>query len=79
MKKIIDLLQELYPEHADEFTESDDFISDGLLDSFDIQTLFSTIDEEYGVTLNGSDLAPQNFSSVESIRDLLENHGITGV
>ena len=79
MKKVIDILKELYPEVADEFETSEDFIGDGLLDSFAIQLLFNTLEEEYGVTLKGTDLAPQNFASLDSIRDLLEAHGITDV
>ena len=79
MKKIEELLKELYPEVADEFDDSDDFISDGLLDSIDIQRLFDAVEEEYGITLKGSELMPQNFKSVVSIRELLEDHDITGV
>ena len=79
MKKVLDLLQELYPDFADEFATSDDFISDGLLDSFAIQLLFNAIDEEYGVQLRGSDLTPQNFASLDAIRDMLAAHGVTDV
>ena len=76
MKKILELLQEL---HEDEdFSQSDDFISDGLIDSVDLQHLTAKIEEEYGVHLAGTDLMPQNFSNVESIRDLLETYGVTG-
>ena len=79
MKKITEILRECYPNIADEFAKSDDFISDGLLDSIEIQLLFNTLEDEYGITLSGSDLMPQNFASVESIRDLLEAHDVTGV
>ena len=79
MKKVLDLLQELYPDYAEEFTTSDDFISDGLIDSMGIQLLFSSIEDEYGVTLGGSELIPQNFASLDSIRELLEAHGVTDV
>ena len=79
MKKIDELLKELYPEVANEFDTSEDFVSDGLLDSFAMQLLFNTIEEEYGVTLQGTDLTPQNFASFEAIRDLLESYGVTGI
>lgn len=76
MKKILDLLQEL---HEDEdFSKSEDFISDGLIDSVDLQHLVASIEKEYGVHLAGTDLLPQNFASVDAIRDLLENYGIDG-
>lgn len=75
MKKITELLHEL---HEDEdFSKSEDFISDGLIDSVDLQHLTAKIEDEYGVHLAGTDLMPQNFISVESIRELLENYGVT--
>ena len=49
MKKIIDILQESYPDVADEFETSDDFISDGLIDSVDLQELFAMIEKEYDI------------------------------
>ncbi|MBR1729091.1 MAG: acyl carrier protein [Selenomonadaceae bacterium] len=77
MKKIIDLLQELHPEF--DYSKSDDFISDGLIDSIDMQELFAKIEEEYNVELAGTDLAPQNFRSIETIKELLAAHDIKDV
>ncbi|MBR1419922.1 MAG: acyl carrier protein [Selenomonadaceae bacterium] len=74
MKKIIDILREVHPN--ENFEASDDFISDGLLDSFDLQDLFARLEEEYGIELAGTDLAPQNFQTIESIKDLLESRGV---
>ena len=76
MKKIADILKEL---RADEdFSKSDNFVSDGLIDSADLQRLIALIEETYDIRLAGTDLMPQNFSSVESIRELLSNYGIKG-
>ena len=74
MKKIIDILNELHPDYN--YRGSEDFISDGLLDSIDLQELFSMIEEEYNIELAGTDLAPQNFKNIEIIRDLLKSRGI---
>ena len=74
MKKIIDILREVHPN--ENFEASDDFISDGLLVSFDLQDLFARLEEEYGIELAGTDLAPQNFQTIESIKDLLESRGV---
>ena len=76
MKKIIEVLQQLNPDN--DYTKSEDFISDGLIDSIDMQELFALLEEEYGVELAGTEMAPQNFSSIEAIRDLLESHGVKG-
>ena len=73
MKTIKELLNKLHPEY--DYDSSDDFISDGLIDSIDMQELFAMIEEEYGIELAGTDLAPQNFQSIESIKELLAAHG----
>lgn len=76
MKKIMELLQGVNKD-AD-FTKSDDFISDGLLDSMDLQMLAVAIEDEYGVKVAGTDLVPMNFASIEAIKDLLRSHGVEG-
>ena len=43
MKSIAEILKEIRPEF--DFTASRDFISDGMLDSFDIVTLVSALDK----------------------------------
>ena len=73
MKTINDLLLQLHPDF--DYESSDDFISDGLIDSIDMQELFAMIEEEYGIELAGTDLAPQNFRSIETIKELLAAHG----
>ena len=76
MKKIIELLQDVNKD-AD-FIKSDDFISDGLLDSMDLQMLAVAIEDEYGVKIAGTDLMPMNFVSIEAIEDFLRSHGVEG-
>ena len=74
MTKIIDILRKFNPKN--DYETSDDFISDGLIDSIDLQELFALLEEEYGVELAGTDMIPQNFASIEAIRDLLASHGV---
>lgn len=62
---VLALLMEIRPEL--DFTKSADFISDGLLDSFDIITLVSVLEEKYGIKVDGLDIVPENFSSVKDI------------
>lgn len=76
MKKIIDILKEINPEN--DYEKSDDFISDGLIDSIDMQDLFARFEEEYDIEFAGTDLTPQNFMSIDAIRDLLERRGVKG-
>ena len=43
-----------------------------------LQHLTAKIEDEYGVHLAGTDLMPQNFANVDSIRDLLNGYGVSG-
>lgn len=75
MNDIAEMLIELKPEVN--FGESDDFIMDGLLDSFDIISLTSMIEEKYGIAVDGLDIVPENFCSVEAIAELVRKSGGT--
>ncbi len=74
-KKIIDILTELRPEF--DFSEDVNFIEEGMLDSFDIVNLVATLDEQFGISIDGMDILPENFSSVEKIIRLLIKNGVT--
>lgn len=67
------MLEELRPEF--DFDESDDYVADGLLDSFDIISLSSMLEEKYVITIDGLDIVPENFSSVDAIADLVKKTG----
>lgn len=73
MDKILEILEELRPEF--DFQESDNFIEDGYLDSFDIITLVSEIEEKYNVSIKGLDIVPENFETVETIIKLIQKSG----
>ena len=53
-QKILDILQGIRPEY--DFTVSDDFIGDGLLDSFDIVTFVSELEDSFGIVIDGLDM-----------------------
>ena len=59
MKRIIDFLQELRPEF--DFMASEDYIEEGMLDSFDVVSLVSMMDKEYGISIKGREIVPENF------------------
>ena len=46
-----------------------------MLDSFDIISLISELDNAFGIIINGEDVIPENFSSVEAISGLLKRMG----
>ena len=73
-EKIISILSELRPEF--DFNESLNFIEEGMLDSFDIINLVTTLDSEFGISIDVMDVLPDNFSSVERIEALLKKNGV---
>lgn len=73
-EQIIKILTELRPEF--DFTqEGVDFIEAGMLDSFDLVTLVSELDSTFGISIDGVDILPENFSSIEAIANLLVKNG----
>lgn len=75
MEKIYKLLNELHPEY--DFISNEGVIEDGVLDSFDIISLVTMIEEEYSVTIDALDIVPENFNSVVSIVNVIRKHGGT--
>ncbi|MCM1157866.1 MAG: acyl carrier protein [Bacteroidales bacterium] len=73
MEEIVKILEEMRPEF--DFRGSDNFIEDGYLDSFDLVTLISEIEEKYGISIDGLDIIPENFETVEAIVKLINKSG----
>ena len=73
MKPLSDVLKEIRPEF--DFTSSNDFISDGMLDSFDMVTLVAALDKNYGISIQGTDILPENFKNLQTIEALLRQCG----
>ena len=74
MKSVLDILKEIRPEF--DFTSSQDFIGDGMLDSFDMVTLVSALDKTYGISIPGTDIVPENFENLQTIQALLRRCGV---
>ena len=74
MKTIAEILKEIRPEF--DFATSTDFKADGMLDSFDMITLVSALDKNYGISISGVDIIPENFKNLETIAALLRRNGV---
>lgn len=77
METILQILSGLRPEF--DFSLSRDFIDDGYLDSFDIVALVSELEETYHVVIDGLDILPENFCTLETIAALVRKSGGTVV
>lgn len=70
--KVLNILSEIRSEF--DFSTSSNFIEDGMLDSFDVVTLVTMLDEEFKISIEGTQVIPDNFISVESICSLLSKY-----
>ena len=73
MKPLPQILKDIRPEF--DFTTSSDFIADGMLDSFDMVTLVATLDKTFGISIQGTDIVPENFKNLQTIEALLRQSG----
>lgn len=71
--KIREILVDIRPEY--DFLEDEDFIEAGMLDSFDVLTLVTDLEEKFNIKIDGSDILPENFGSINAIKDLLIKSG----
>ena len=55
-----------------DFTTEKKLIDDELLDSFDIISIVSEVNEHFGIEINVDDLLPENFNSAEALYELIK-------
>ena len=70
MEELLEILQELKP--GVEFEGQTHLFDDGILDSLDVVSLVSEIDDAFDVEISVVDLRPENFNSVEAMMALIE-------
>ena len=64
-EKLLQILSDLRPEF--DFTEDVNFIEEGMLDSFDMVALVSELDSQFGISIDGIDIVPENFGTIDEI------------
>lgn len=74
MENIVKILKDIRPEF--EFIGVEDFFEEGMLDSFDLVTLVSTLDSTYKISIKGTDILPENFCNVDAIAKLVKKYGV---
>ena len=71
MEQLLELLKGV---RADvDFENETALFDDGILDSFDVVSIISEIDDVFGVQIRINELDPENFNSVEAIWNLIQN------
>lgn len=70
MRDLLEILQGLHPEV--DFEECTNLIDDGIIDSFDIVSIISEINDVYDVAIPAEEIVPENFNSAQAIYALIE-------
>lgn len=68
--EILDLLLAVNPDG--DFENSSDFIDEALIDSYGMIELVESLEEKYDIEIDGMDIIPENFVSIEAIIKLVE-------
>lgn len=69
MNELIEILENLHPEV--DFDTCTTLIDDKILDSFDIITIISEINEEFDVVVPAEEIVPENFNSAQALYELV--------
>lgn len=71
MKELLELLQGIRPDV--DFENEISLIDDGILDSMDVVSIISELDDKFGVQVRINELDPDNFNSMEAIWHLVQD------
>ena len=70
MNELMEILEELRPDV--DFENETMLIGNGILDSFDIVSLVTALNEAFDIEIKPNDLIPENFNSAAAILALVE-------
>jgi acyl carrier protein len=74
MDEVIAILNEIRP--GQDFSGTDDFFNQGLLDSLDLTALVAALESHYSVFMDVEEIVPDNFRNVAAIQGILARHGV---
>ena len=70
MEQLLEIMKGIRPDV--DFENETALIDDGILDSFDVVSIISELDDAFGVQVRITELDPENFNSAESIWKLVQ-------
>ena len=73
MDNLEEILQEIV---AGKELNSQDFISDGFLDSFALMSLIGAFEQSYHISIFDEEIEIQDYVNLESIKNLLSKKGV---
>ena len=69
MEELLEILTELHPDV--DYDSEEHLVDDRILDSLDIITLISEIDDRLDVTIPAEEIIPENFNSAKALGELI--------
>ena len=70
MEQLIEIMQNLHPDI--DFETYEGLVDDGILDSLDIVTLITDINDAFDVSIPAEEILPENFNSARALWELIE-------
>ncbi len=70
MEKLLEILKGIRPDV--DFENETALIDDGILDSFDVVSIISELDDAFDVQIRITELDPDNFNSAKAIWNLVQ-------
>ena len=70
MDALLEILTNLHPEV--DFETCITLVDDKIIESFDIVTIISEINEEYDVVIPAEEIVPDNFNSAQALYQLIQ-------
>lgn len=70
MKRLLEILESIRPDV--DFVNEKKLIDGGFLDSFDVVSIISELNDEYNIRIGVTDLGPENFNSSERIMKMID-------
>lgn len=68
MERLLEILKSIRPDV--DFETENELIEAGILDSLDIVSIISDLNDEYDIAIRVTDLDPDNFNSAQSIYEM---------
>ena len=70
MDELLEILEDLHPDV--DFETCTTLIDDGIIDSFDIVSIISEVNDVFDVVIPPEEIAPENFNSAQALYELIE-------
>lgn len=71
-EKILEILRGI-DENVD-YETSDNFIEDGIIDSYQMVEIIDGLESEFDIEISGRDIIPENFANLDSIEAMLKKY-----